>query len=146
MSILFDVKISQKVAEMGLWPLIIVIVPNLFFRKYGQKSIKKRKANLYQAIAVFIVTMSASIITQYKFGDIYLYIITSVVIVLLVVFRKNVFPYTRKCEKCGATLDLKTIYYMEKNLCTSCASKEAEPELPDSPQEEQKDNSPENPE
>ena len=68
---------------MGLWPLIVFIVPNLFFRKYNSKSAKKRLANLYQAITVFVITTSAAFIADKKAGDKYLFLVIAVLAVLL---------------------------------------------------------------
>ena len=56
--------ISVWIAELGIWPLVVVLVPNLMFRKYGQSAGKKRMSSLMQAIAVFLITTASSFIVE----------------------------------------------------------------------------------
>ncbi|OQX29876.1 MAG: hypothetical protein B0D92_01395 [Spirochaeta sp. LUC14_002_19_P3] len=113
-------KISSLLLDAGLWPLIVLLVINLTFRKYGKAAAVKRMASLYHAIAVFIITSLAALIVKWQLTDLYLGLGTVLVIGIMVVFRKQVFPYQRTCAACSAQLDLKTIYYMDDNLCPRC--------------------------
>ena len=112
--------VSSWVASAGIWPLVVMLVPNLLFRRYGQAAGKKRMASLLQAIAVFVVTTAAAFIKERDLTDLYLWITLAVVIVVLYVFRAKVFPYKLTCTGCGTRLDFKTIYFMDDNACPAC--------------------------
>ncbi|MCK5737088.1 MAG: hypothetical protein KAH21_11445 [Spirochaetaceae bacterium] len=120
--------VSAWIADLGIWPLVIVLVPNLLFRKYGQSAGKKRMSSLFQAIAVFVITTAAAFIVEKQFSDKYLFLAVVLVAVVLYLFRDRVFPYKLKCAECDAKLELKTIYFMDDNLCTDCHLKKIEEE------------------
>ena len=103
-----------------MWPLIVVLVPNLLFRKYGKAASRKRMASLYHAIAVFLITTTAGFVASRELTDIYLLAGTALVVILMVVFRDRVFPYRLSCAGCNTKLELKTIYFMDDNLCPAC--------------------------
>ncbi len=113
-------KLSQWISELGLWPLIGILVLNLVFRRYGKAAIKKRMACLYQALAVFAITSIAAVIAQKELGDLYLYIGTLAVVAFLYIFKAKTFPYRLTCLRCSKKLDMKTIYFMDNNLCPKC--------------------------
>lgn len=114
--------VSIWVAELNIWPLVVVILPNLLFRRYGPRSFDKRKANLFQALTVFAITTSAAFVASRELTDIYFYTATVVVVIIVVIFRKNIFPYRLTCVECDAKLDYQTIYFRDDNLCKSCHS------------------------
>lgn len=113
-------KISSLLLDSGLWPLIVVLVINLTFRKYGKAAAVKRMACLYHALAVFVITSLAALIVKWHLNDLYLGLGTILVIAVMIVCKKQVFPYRRTCAACSTQLDLKTIYYMDDNLCSLC--------------------------
>ncbi|MDT8297099.1 MAG: hypothetical protein RQ801_02265 [Spirochaetaceae bacterium] len=115
--------ISIWIAELGIWPLVVVLVPNLMFRKYGQAAGKKRMASLLQAIAVFVITTAAAFVVERELTDIYLFGAVAVVAVVLFLYRGKVFPYRLTCAECETKLDFRTIYFMDDNLCVDCRRK-----------------------
>lgn len=122
------VTISAWVVELGLWPLIIVLLPNLLFRRYGQGTGKKRWASLLQAIAVFLITSMAGLVLNFGLKDYHFLSGVFLVLVALFVFREKVFPYRLSCVSCNARLDFQTIYFRDDNLCLSCRSAQDESE------------------
>lgn len=116
------ITVSAWIAELGIWPLVVVLVPNLMFRRYGQGASKKRMSSLMQAIAVFLITTVAAFVVERELSDKYLFAGIAVVIALLVIFRERVFPYRLTCVECDDKLEFKTIYFMDDNLCASCHS------------------------
>jgi len=115
--------VSLWIAGLGIWPLVVVLVPNLMFRRFGQAAGEKRKASLYQAIAVFLITTLAAFIVERELTDTYFYAGLVVILLALVIFRKKTFPYRLNCAGCGKRLDIKTIYFMDNNLCADCRVK-----------------------
>ena len=115
--------VSLWIAGLGIWPLIVVLIPNLMFRRFGQATGEKRKASLYQAIAVFLITTLAAFVVQRELTDNYFYAGLVVILLALFIFRKRVFPYSLNCEGCERKLDFKTIYFVDNNLCADCRVK-----------------------
>jgi len=115
--------VSTWLADLGVWPLVIVLVPNLLFRKYGQAAGTKRMSSLFQAIAVFVITTVAAFMVEKQLSDKYLFLAVIVVAAVMYLFRSRVFPYRLKCAGCDAKLDFKTIYFMDDNLCPECHSR-----------------------
>ena len=138
--------VSLWVAELGIWPLVVVLLPNLLFRRYGQQAGTKRMASLYQAIAIFAITTAASFVSVRELTDFYFFIAVGVVIVVVLLLRKRIFPYRLTCVECDAKLDFETIYFRDANLCISCrkaaeaeeeaAAAGAAGEIPEEPQED----------
>ncbi len=120
-----ELVVSSWLAGLGIWPLVIVLIPNLLFRKYGQSAGKKRMSSLFQAIAVFVITTVAAFIVEKELSDKYLFLAVAIVAIVLYMLRARVFPYKLKCVECDTALDFKTIYFMDDNLCTDCHSKKA---------------------
>jgi len=138
--------VSTWLAGLGIWPLVIVLIPNLLFRKYGQSAGKKRMSSLFQAIAIFLITTVAAFLVEKELSDKYLFLAVGIVALVLYLLRARVFPYKLKCVECDATLDFKTIYFMDDNLCTDCHSKkmaeqEAAEETAEIPTEKSEDES-----
>ena len=117
------ITVSAWIADLGIWPLVVVLVPNLMFRRYGQASGKKRMSSLMQAIAVFLITTMAAFVVERELSDMYLFFGIGIVAVVLYIFRARVFPYRLSCAECETKLDFKTIYFMDDNLCPACHSK-----------------------
>ncbi len=118
--------VSQWITDLGIWPLIVMLLPNLMlFRKLGQAATKKRTASLYQAIAVFLVTIVAGTVTNFGLTDTYLVVGVAVVAVAAYLLRKRMFPYRSTCPECGRkhnifSAEFKNIYVMDDDLCDAC--------------------------
>jgi len=115
--------VSQWIARFGLWPLIVVLIPHLMFFSYGQAMGKKRRASLYQAIVIFLITILAAFIVEYGLRDIHFYAGLAVVLLASAVFRKKLFPYRLNCADCERGLNIKAIYFIDGNLCVDCRVK-----------------------
>jgi len=118
--------VSLWITGLGIWPLIVVLLPNLMFRRFGQGAGEKRKASLYQAIAIFLITTLAALIVELELTDIYFYAGLAVILLALVIFRRRIFPYRLKCAGCERMLDIKTLYFIDSNLCADCRVKNNE--------------------
>ncbi len=120
--------VATWVADLDMWPLIVVLVLNLLFRRYGGAGGYKRMASLYQAIMIFLITTAAAVSISLSFtkdqGDLYFFLAVVIIVVAGVMLRKRVFPYRRTCVECDAKLDIETIYFRDANLCNSCREAE----------------------
>ena len=124
--------ISSWVADLGLWPLIIALLPNLMFRRFGSQEGIKRMASLIHAIAVFILFISASLVMIKNLTDMYFLGGVAISLLFLIVLRKKAFPYRKTCVECEKALTFQTIYFMDDNLCSSCRSSKSSAEDLDS--------------
>lgn len=115
--------VSQWIAGLGLWPLIAVLIPHLMFFSHGQVTGEKRRASLYQAIAVFLITILAAFVVERELTDIYFYAGLAAILLASVILRKRVFPYRLNCAGCERRLDIKALYFMDGNLCADCRAK-----------------------
>jgi len=132
MEFLNGTTVSAWIAQAGIWPLIVVLVPNLMFRRYGQAAVKKRMASLLQAIAVFVITTLAAFVMERELTDLVLFIGILIVAVALYILRDKVFPYRLSCPECGVRLDFRTIYFMDDHLCVDCRARKMDSEEADS--------------
>jgi len=115
--------VSLWIAGLGIWPLIVILAPNLMFRRFGQAAGEKRKASLYQAMAVFLITTLAAFIVERELTDSYFYAGLLVILLAFVMLRKKTLPYRFNCAACEKKLDIKTIYFIDNNLCGDCRVK-----------------------
>ncbi len=113
-------SVSSWIFNLGMWPLIVALVLNLMFRRYGKAAIKKRMASLYHTLSVFAVTAMAAFIVQKGLNDTILAIGVLIVLGVLIILRKKAFPYQLTCAECATRLDIQTIYFMDNNLCSNC--------------------------
>lgn len=116
--------VSTFLADNGFWGLVAVLALNLFQRKYGEKSRKKRQATLYLAIIVFGLYAFAIMIVQLKLHDLFLLIYLAAAGVLMYKFREHILPFRFKCVSCGNSLDGKELVFYDSNLCEKCREKE----------------------
>lgn len=123
MNIFADNTISLWIAGLGMWPLIVALLPNLLFRRYGKAAMGKRFASLYQAIAVFLLTSMAALAAERGWPDLYLAGFFVLEAAALFMARRKVFPYRGSCAECGSRLDFQSIYFMDDNLCSGCREK-----------------------
>ena len=130
---------AEWVTGLGLWPLIVLLVPNIMFRRYGKASGKKRMASLLQAVAVFLITGIAMAVMQYKGTDVHFFAGIGVIAIIAVLLRKRMFPYRLTCPSCDTRLDFKTIYFRDDHLCEKCRPVEKEVIIPDAGAEEEED-------
>ena len=118
--------VSQWIMELGIWPLVVMVLPNLMvFRKYGPAATKKRVASIYQAIAVFLVTLVAGGVVNFGLTDASLFVGIAVIAAGAYLLRKQMFPYRLTCPECDRkhnilSGEIKNVYVMDDHLCDAC--------------------------
>jgi len=66
----------------------------------------------------------AALVVERELTDIYFYAGLFVVLLTLFILRGKIFPYHLNCAGCERKLDIKTIYFIDSNLCADCRSRE----------------------
>ena len=116
------------------WIMLLVILVNIQQRRYPLAS-AKRMATLLMAVFYMFVFILLILRAQFSLPEWMEWPILAIGIALLVIFRKYVFPFRRRCVKCGEKLNLDQWLGCDENLCTECFY-EKHPEL--KPKEEKK--------
>ena len=132
--------IASGIAKLGQWPLIVMLIINLSFRRRGKAAIKKRSASLYHAAATLLITSLAVFIVNKGYSDLYFWLGTAIVAFALYLLRHKAFPYRLTCVNCNTKMDFQTIFYMDDNLCSDCRENLEEEETPTESQAEDAQN------
>lgn len=100
--------------------MITVIILNLSMRKYKDAQ-KKRFSLIILAIAFLVFYVLLLVINQVEALPMWLeYADCALLVVALVLLRKKVWPWRRKCPKCGKKLNWDIILGRDSNLCDDC--------------------------
>ncbi len=116
--------ILEKIADNFLFILIVILLVNIFQRKYVPKSNNKRKATLFIAVLFFIWQLTIVVILQQGWPH-YLAIVTLLIpIAIAYAFQDRIFIFKTKCVSCNAKLPFEVTLYFDDNLCYDCRPKE----------------------
>ena len=102
--------------------MILLIVLNLSLRKYrdGQN---KRFSTILIALIFLEVYFLLIFVDWLKLPSWCEYISLGIGVILLVVFRKRLWPWRMKCKECGKKMNWDAILGRDENLCDECWEK-----------------------
>ena len=102
--------------------MILLIVLNLSLRKYrdGQN---KRFSTILIALIFLGVYFLLIFVDWLKLPSWCEYISLGIGVILLVVFRKRLWPWRMKCKECGKKMNWDAILGRDENLCDECWEK-----------------------
>ena len=102
--------------------MILLIVLNLSLRKYrdGQN---KRFSTILIALIFLGVYFLLIFVDWLKLPSWCEYISLGIGVILLVVFRKRLWPWRMKCKECGKKMNWAAILGRDENLCDECWEK-----------------------
>ncbi len=116
--------------------MMLLIITNLSLRKYKEGQ-KKRFATILIALLILVVYLLLILIDTFSLPQYLEYGALLVGIVLAIVFRKNIWPFKRKCTKCGKKMSWDATLGRDDNLCDDCYY-EAHPEEKKKKEEEER--------
>jgi len=92
----------------------------MYQRKFNENGGYKRLVSLYQSLylGVIYIGMSSVIARGYNLNLVYLVLIVGVLVGILL--RGKLFPYTTKCETCHGRLKLSQILFLDDKNCQKC--------------------------
>ena len=100
--------------------MITVIILNLSMRKYKDAQ-KKRFSLIILAIVFLVFYVFLLLINQFEFLPMWLeYVDCGLLVLAFVLLRKKIWPWRRKCVKCGKKLNWDAILGRDSNLCDDC--------------------------
>ena len=102
--------------------MILLIVLNLSLRKYrdGQN---KRFSTILIALIFLGVYFLLIFVDWLKLPSWCEYVSLGIGVILLVVFRKRLWPWRMKCKECGKKMNWDAILCRDENLCDECWEK-----------------------
>ena len=102
--------------------MILLIVLNLSLRKYrdGQN---KRFSTILIALIFLGVYFLLIFVDWLKLPSWCEYISLGIGVILLIVFRKRLWPWRMKCKECGKKMNWDAILGRDENLCNECWEK-----------------------
>ena len=120
--------VSRALLQYLLIPMVVLWVYHLTQRRYETTGERKREATLLISLALIVCWGLAWAFQRYGVPDGYLALVACALAVFLYVQRRRLFPYRLRCERCGASLPIQRILYIDQGLCDSChtAGKEGE--------------------
>lgn len=114
------ISISQFISDY-LWIIfVILLIINLFQRRFGEEGHRKRLASLLMAASLILIYGAAQVIVVRRLNDLLLIPVVLAAAAILYRFRKTIFPYKKECPACGGKAGLKGIFFRDSNLCDEC--------------------------
>ncbi len=121
--------------------MILVIILNISLRKY-QHGTKKRFSTIYLALIFLVFYFLLVLINTIDALPLWLeWVDCGLAVIAFILLRKKVWPWRRKCVKCGKKMDWDAILGRDENLCDDCYY-ELHPEEKAKKEEEEKKKSP----
>ncbi|HET6486885.1 MAG TPA: hypothetical protein VFH83_10725 [Spirochaetia bacterium] len=120
--------VSHALLQYLLIPLVVLWVYHLTQRRYETTGERKREATLLLSLALIVCWGLAWAFQRFGVPDAYLALVVVALAVFLYAQRQRLFPYRFRCERCGVSLSIQRILYIDHGLCASCepAGKEGE--------------------
>ncbi|MBR1758301.1 MAG: hypothetical protein IJ744_06185 [Lachnospiraceae bacterium] len=126
----------QKVVENYIIFLFFIGLLLFSLIKSGQKSKKKARAVLIMILFSAVIWADYYMIYIDKLPMMMAWIVPAIVLVILILLRRVVFPYRGHCTNCGKRLSITEFLFNDDNLCHACYDK-LHPEVIPLPPEEQ---------
>ena len=113
--------IAKFISDYFYYILLAMIFFTFLMRRKKNVSRKKRLGMLFLSIAVFLLYIYAVAIIQFKLDDMYVLLYFVVVIPIFIIFKKQLFPFTKiRCEECNEYLSFTQIIYFDSVKCQKC--------------------------
>lgn len=105
--------------EFFTWVMLFIILLNISQRKFPHTE-KKRKATILIAVDFLVVYTCIAMTSIWKLPEWVGWIFPVLGIAVIIIFRKQFWPFRRHCVKCGKKLDYNRIIGYDENLCQDC--------------------------
>jgi len=87
---------------------------------------RKRFASFYMTCLVGGLTVISILFVQYGVHDLFLIPVFAIAIIIPIVKRKEFFPFSLSCAKCGRGISIRKILFEDPAYCDSCEKIEAD--------------------
>jgi hypothetical protein len=120
------IHISYLLSKVLPFILLAVLGFNLIQMLFKSGWNRKRLASFYMTCLVGALTVISILFVQYNVHDLFLIPVWIVAIIIQVVKRKEFFPFSPVCAKCGNGLSIRKILFADPAFCASCEPVEPE--------------------
>lgn len=100
--------------------LLFKLFMTLYQRRFMDTGVKKRLLSLYQSLYLGVIYGAISGLISMNKPDSLTYLILVLATVVGFLLRKRLFAYTKKCERCGKTLAISQILFIDDQKCEKC--------------------------
>ena len=112
--------VSHFFSRYLYYPVVLILLFNLFQRRYKEEGRSKRLATLYLGIMVMALWALSFFFLRFGIPDILLLSAPAVYTVLILAFRDRMLPFRFHCACCGKQLSPKTVMFIDSNRCSAC--------------------------
>ncbi len=126
--------------ELFTWLMLFIILLNISQRKFPRTE-KKRKATILIAVDFLVIYTLIALTTIWGLPEWVGWLFPVLGIAVIIIFRKQFWPFRLHCVKCGKKLDYNRVLGYDENLCQDCyweahpEEKQAEENKKKTPQE-----------
>ncbi len=112
--------VSAELLNVLLVPMVAIWLFHLYQRKYRDDGARKRAATQWLTFLVIGVWAIAWLFRQFGVGDEWLILVAALAVGTLVWQRRTLFPFRRRCARCGKPVSFETMMCLDSNTCEAC--------------------------
>ena len=105
--------------ELFTWLMLFIILLNISQRKFPRTE-KKRKATILIAVDFLVIYTLIALTTIWGLPEWVGWLFPVLGIAVIIIFRKQFWPFRLHCVKCGKKLDYNRVLGYDENLCQDC--------------------------
>lgn len=103
---------------------VVKLAMTLYQRRYNLNGGVKRMASFCQSLFLIVLYGAMSGLKLKGLDTLFIYGVLAVFLAIGILFRKRLFPYKCRCVKCGKSLNIKQILFIDSHLCNQCVIKD----------------------
>jgi len=124
---LLSIMLLQKIADNYLWFLVLILLGNLYQKRFLKRSYKKRTATLIIASLAMLFQIFIVVILSRELPEWLAIPALLITIAAAYPFRKKILIFKTRCSSCGDKLNFTAIFNYDDSVCNKCY-KEQHPE------------------
>ncbi len=97
-----------------------ILLFNMTQRRHLEDGEKKRFASLFTAVIILVFYLGILAIKGNKLPPSFIYPVFAVCFLILLILRRRIFIFRRKCRECDSKYSIKQILYEDKPDCGKC--------------------------
>ncbi len=107
----------QKIADNYLWFLVLILLGNLYQKRFPKRSYKKRTATLIIASLAMLFQIFIVVILSRELPEWLAIPALLITIAAAYPFRKKILIFKTRCSSCGDKLNFTAIFNYDDSVC-----------------------------
>lgn len=112
--------ISARLLNILLVPMVALWVFHLYQRKFREAGARKRSATLALTLIVIGAWVAAWAFNRFGIRDAWLIAVAGAAALLIAWQRRLLFPFRRRCPRCGKAVSVVRMLCLDSNTCEAC--------------------------